>query len=139
MNELIEKLKKNKVVFGLLEPIEQTFLRGIGAENCLVYAAGPEIWDTATEDDFCRGLTYAIKPDYQSEPEYVDVEIEVKGRRLIATDYSGILTGPTAIHMLPSLPNFEGFWKNNIHEHIYLDLVAMNVSKGRKVYARFRT
>ena len=132
MNELIEKLKKNKVAFGLLSPEEQECLKKVGKENCLVYCPS-NIWQQSNYG-FNNTATYVIKPDYQPNPEFVDLEITLVAN-LLGTYDKGIFC---PLYKLPSLSNFECFWKNHCHEVIYLDMVAKIIARGHKVYARFR-
>ena len=142
--ELIEKLQDKTYVraFGLMTREEQACFEKVGKKNCLYYSVAG--WDGAETDFFVNISTYAIKPDYQPEPEYWDCEIERIGRLLMVRPLDGmgdILTGPTAIHKLPSLPDFHSFW--HIFEDEEFDLNIVHVSSeidvGNKVYARFRT
>ena len=144
MNELIEKLKDKNYVraFGLMEEIlpgSQATFRKVGPENCLQYNASAG-WEERMQFDWTK--TYAIKPDYQPEPEFVDVEIELdtiisvnRPLEVFGCFYGG---GFIPLRDLPSLSNFECFWKNHCHEVIYFDMVAKIIARGHKVYARFR-
>ena len=158
MNKLIEKLKDKTYVraFSLMTPEEQQCLEKVGPQNCLILCQSginPQviIWDNNNMADFSGYRTYAIKPDYQPEPEYVDLEI-VKGHDKEKDDWLGVHTDYktkndflphtfTHLHCLPSLPNFECFF----YEDIECGVVELNtnwVSRERddstKVYARFR-
>ncbi|HUX47306.1 MAG TPA: hypothetical protein VMV58_04770, partial [Desulfosporosinus sp.] len=112
MNEMIEKLKKNKIAFGLMSPEEQELLRKANTSNCLFYNPGGNWLTIRCDMDFDRDRTYAIKPDYQPEPEYVDLEIFALDGWLMVQRDSNCEFLPylqTHLHCLPSLPNFEGF------------------------------
>jgi len=67
MENLIEKLKKNKIAFGLLSPEEQECLKEVGLANLIVYSHLG--WRNTTGGTFFNTNIYAIKPDYQPEPE----------------------------------------------------------------------
>ena len=152
MNKIIEKLKDMKHVraFYMMPLEEQEVLLKAGWENRIVLAA--DGWrndcDKIPGRSRCH-LTYAIKPDYQPEPEFVDLEIKVYDGKLVvewgqhAPIYpsSGICPDFTVINCLPSLPNFHCFW----HEfqggkvEFYTDgKVSKLRDEGKIVYARFR-
>ena len=75
MNEMIEKLKDKNYVraFGLMTPEEQECFRKVGKKNCLCFHGaqwGEGMGDLYNGNDcFNYRFTYAIKPDYQFEPE----------------------------------------------------------------------
>jgi hypothetical protein len=79
MKNLIEKLKDKDYVraFGLMKPEEQKVYRKVGKKNCIFYNSGGN-WLEAINygDNFSRNFTYAIKPDYQPEPEYDDYKLD---------------------------------------------------------------
>lgn len=150
MNEMIEKLKDKNYVraFGLMTPEEQECLRKVGIKNCEAYKRDGD-WGQAYGDalhQFDKECTYAIKPDYKPEPEFVDLEIVNSNGALLVIPmhsqgrYDSFLSGPTRIHKLPSLPNFECFWwdNNGARWNLAIVYVAKNIDKGHKVYARFR-
>lgn len=156
MDNLVEKLKDKNYVraFGLMTPEERETYRNAGKINCLIYSGVLE-WSKAVETSvFNEHRTYAIKPDYQPEPEYEDFEV-VKQighfNNLACTELLGCevnIKGQkyfVKISDLPSLPNFECFW-NKIPSPIYsenafccLGLVNRMRNSGHTVYARFRT
>lgn len=76
MNKIIEKLKDKSYVraFGLLATDEQECIKKVGKSNCIIYDGAISGWTThhITESVFCTTRTYAIKPDYQPEPEETD-------------------------------------------------------------------
>ena len=153
MKELIEKLKDKTYVraFGLMSPEEQECFKKVKQKNCLIFCTDCS-WDETLdiEADYVNIYTYAIKPDYQPEPEFVDLEITK------CTDSSGVnklgcwlhdsgleLTGFMHLHCLPSLPNFEGFWHDydkKMGRRYFCNITeaAPKISEGKKVYARFR-
>ena len=154
MNDLIEKLKDKKYVrvFGLMTPKEREYLREVGKENLLVlyglpHENGSVYWkENEHNPDNYPALTYAINPDYQPEPEFVDLEIFALDGWLMVQRDSNCEFLPylqTHLHCLPSLPNFEGFYMpdpviTDGHEYLFIGTVARNIAKGKKVFARFR-
>jgi len=90
---------------------EQEVYRKVHRENCLIYEPKGEWSKTHItsfhSNYFDNSSTYAIKPDYQPEPEYMDLEIELKGGHLgcwiTQTEWQ-------PIHTFVSLSNFEGFY-----------------------------
>ena len=151
MDEMIEKLKKNKKAFGLLEPEEQECFKNVRKINCLWYhGSGVNDWgsDSGAFSKFDNQTTYAIKPDYKPEPEYVDLEIVENGNWLgiVLTDTNKVpLTIVpyvfTKLYELPSLPNFEQFYQSFGGKPCYVstNYVAKFISEGKKVFARFRS
>ena len=146
MNELIEKLKdKNYVrVFGLMTPEEQECFMKVGKKNCLFYSLGG--WNIGDNEFFVDITTYAINPDYQPEPEFVDLEIVQNTDR--ADKWLGVHGALLAsydfvdLHCLPSLPKFKEFWYYREFGH-RVDFccsgkVASLRDRGETVYARFR-
>ena len=84
MNELIEKLKNKNYVraFGLMTPEEQECLISVGKINCMWYSMHK--WQDASDTSgFFDDFTYAIKPDYQPEPE---PQNELIGKTVIVYD-----------------------------------------------------
>ena len=74
MNDLIEKLKQKDYVraFGLMSKEEQECYEKVAPENCLYYSHSNS-WKAVWA--FNDHQTFAIKPDYQPEPETEDIEI----------------------------------------------------------------
>ena len=155
MNELIKKLQDKNYVraFGLMTVDDRMCFKTVGRDNCEVYCQY-DIWSGATCEGFEQSSTYAIKPDYQPEPEFVDIEIR-KHRDSQLNEWLGIFDGDspfelphdfTHLHCLLSLPNFEGFCKHdnlldakdNREEYVFITDIAKLISQGHKVYARFR-
>ena len=149
MNEMIEKLKDKDYVraFGRMKPEEQECFKKVGAINCLFYNYHGK-WEVLTEDkaNFMNCNTYAIKPEYQPEPEFVDLEIvEIKDTNdinwLVVVKKDGrhgflpyILTH---LHCLSSLPGFAGFYlKDSKEVQVDFGWVARYFPN---VIARFRT
>ena len=73
--EIIEKLKDPNQAqpFGLRSPEEQEVFREAGPENSLLYTV-TESWVTPTGLNGPNS-TFILKPGYEPEPEYVDLEI----------------------------------------------------------------
>jgi hypothetical protein len=146
MNELIKKLKDKDYVraFGLMMPEEQECFRKAGAKNCLKFFSDSG-WGKCEHLEW-DAFTYAIKPDYQPEPEFVDLEIkkDTRGNRWLGVEKTdkidfGIPADFLSLHCLPSLPNFERFWWNNDGDFTFIEDVARKRNEGKKVFARFRT
>ena len=145
MDELIKKLKDKNYVraFGLMTPEEQECFREVGKKNCVNFC--DYCWSNAIGAGFVSGSTYVIKPDYQPEPEFVDLEIERSGewlgvRRTKKVDLP-LAAEFLNLHCLPSMPNFEGFLckpEETMEEKWFLQGVAKQISLGKKVFARFR-
>jgi len=153
--ELIEKLKDKTYVraFGLMTPEERECLMKIGRANCEYYTntynwttTNTYNWTTIGNRDFSQSVTYAIKPDYQPESEFVDLEIKIidNGRHL-GVNTQGKLHfnyGVVCLYELSSLPNFFDFWykteKGDKWCFTNNGLVATYRAKGKTVYARFR-
>ncbi|MHC4324087.1 MAG: hypothetical protein ACYSUX_07425 [Planctomycetota bacterium] len=154
MNEIIEKLKNKKYVraFGLMSEEEREVYRKAGRENCDLYGINGN-WIDDKMRVFYNHETYAIKPDYQSEPEYVDLEIKkyeqskqlgCKIKWLGVFDRDAPFELPhyfTHLHCLPSLENFEKFWiyggfGKKLSVSILFTEVATRMNEGKTVYAR---
>ena len=151
MNEMIEKLKKNKIAFGLMSPEEQELLRKANTSNCLFYNPGGNWLTIRCDMDFDRDRIYAIKPDYQPEPEFVDLEITKHAEgTLKQTWWLGVWADErvdlphafTHLHCLPSLPGFRYFWYINLavgtEARIHFAHVAKKIDEGKTVYAKLR-
>ena len=154
MNNLIEKLKDKTYVraFGLMTQEEQECFEEVKSKNCLWYHGNGSIgWagNSGAFNKFDKFTTYAIKPDYRPEPEYVDLEIIELNQD--AGKWLGVLQAlePTVdflpysfthLHCLSSLPNFEEFHtKHDKGRQIILsEHVANRISLGKTVFARFR-
>ena len=150
MKELIEKLKDKTYVraFGLMSPEEQECFKKVKQKNCLIFCTDCS-WDETLdiEADYVNIYTYAIKPDYKPEPEFVDLEIERSdgwlGVSKWGDDAMFLPFEFTHLHCLPSLPNFEGFWHDydkKMGRRYFCNITeaAPKISEGKKVYARFR-
>ena len=160
MNAMIEKLKDKDYVraFGLMKPEEQECLRKAGYKNCQKYQGQTGLKDFWQREEYFNNTdTYRIKPDYQPEPEFVDYLIEVcDGEDGDESDLKSFLgvkhkldNNPilprehTYLYALPSLPNFECFWYDDIDRGRELPVayqdVANRIDKKDTVFARFRT
>ena len=116
MNDMIEKLKKNKMAFVLFEPEEQKLLKSLPENTIECLLDKPmEQWNLMFQPNFNRLNTYRIKSDYKPEPEPVDLEITESAINYLLgverTDKSEFLPyNFNHLHLLPSLPNFAGFY-----------------------------
>jgi hypothetical protein len=156
---IIEKLKDKKRVraFGLMSPEEQECYWRVGSQNCLKYngvgGSGTGWIEIQEEVSFYYdNQTYAIKPDYQPEPEFEDYEIKlhlapVYNTTRVVEMLCVRIDERTAyqLHELPSLPNFEGFWDKeddlnlpNSPIHLCIVCVSKRINEGKTVYARLR-
>ena len=144
--DIIENLKDKSFVraFGLMKPEEQEVYRKMTKGNCIFYTSGGQ-WSDTIGEIFLSNHTYAIKPDYQPEPEYVDLEIVTAfswlGIWRIGSGIEGLPYDFIHLHCLPSLPNFEGFYtdkypKGQLVE--YQRISYRTTVEKKKVYARFR-
>jgi len=164
MNELIKKLKDKNYVraFGLLSLEEQECLRKANKDGAVILYNHPNEWQSSSRWNFSNpSLTYAIKPDYQPEPEpeFVDLEIVKHSQGTVeqtwwlgAWKYSDLEEHKflphlfTHLHCLPSLPRgafhyFEKFWFNDEEGNIckiHIEDVPSAIAQGCKVFARFR-
>ena len=135
MNDLIEKLKQKDYVraFGLMSKEEQECYEKVAPENCLYYSHSNS-WKAVWA--FNDHQTFAIKPDYQPEPEYVDLIVEIKD------DILGILgivwskLQFVSLHEIPSMPDFEGFYMKGSDIEVQPAWVARHYKEG--VIARLR-
>jgi hypothetical protein len=145
----LEELKdpKKAQAFGIYKQYHSEkadILEKVGKEN-LLYHDPPE-WRQKDRTAFFSFRTYILKPDYQPEPEYVDLEIIKRGGWLGVWRLGNrFLPKPfTHLYCLPSLPGFQCFWHSNDdkfsqHAHVNIDVVASLVRQScHKVYARFR-
>ena len=147
MNEIIERLKRNKTAFGLLSPEEQECFRKAGRDNCMIYDVGPK-WVSAVKANieneyFDPTSTYAIKPDYQPEPEYIDLEIEEHESGMwlgVYSDHHGMPHHFTHVRYLPDLSNFECFWYKfqGGKVEFYTNGKVAKLRREGKVFARLR-
>lgn len=143
MNDLIEKLKDKNYVrtFGLMTPEEKECYKKATLSNCLVFANVE--WYQAFGNglrQFDVNYTYAIKPDYQPELEFIKCKIEEYD------GYIGIWTENTLLkfphnfihlHCVPSMPQFDHF-----ETETKLEISTEDVSrliKNKIVYAVFRS
>jgi hypothetical protein len=144
--EMIKNLQDKTYVraFGLMTLEEQECFKKVGAKNCHKFFTDSG-WDNCEHLEY-DAFTYAIKPDYQPEPEFVDFRIEVVSGHLsitMAVDEENVQT--LYLHELPSLPGFECFWDKeddlNLPDSpisLCIVCVAKRISEGHTVYARLR-
>ena len=152
---IIEKLKDNKIAWMFLSKEEQECLKQANEKGAVENLNYTGEWDSPEKIWTClsNGMNHIwrIKPDYQPEPEYADVEIKEeegwlgikkedwpKGLRLpvyYGTRYF------LHLYCLPSLPNFERFYYHadfGKTPSVGLVQVAAKMDQKHIVYARFR-
>lgn len=138
--ELVEKLKNKDYVreFGRMSEEERELYKKVGARNCVRYGSVHGICGWHNAFDFYERFSYAIKSDYQPEPEYEDVEIQ----NWVAFGKLGYLDTKLnkffSLHEIPSMPNFECFI-NKEDGKVFKNIVdiAYSIRAGWKVVARF--
>ena len=147
--KLIERLKDNKahIIFADMSRDDQSCIRTAHSKDKVQYLSDIMSWENKAL--FCElkntGI-YRLEPDYQPEPEYVDLEI-VKafnwlGVWRIGSKLEDVLPHDfTHLHCLPSLPNFQKFWFKDEAGNIcrvITDDVSSARDQGKTVYARVR-
>ena len=70
----ILKDKGGAQAFGLLDPKFRDILEKVGISRCLIFD-GNIGWIFTKTDEFYQGLTYILDPNYEPEPEYIEIEI----------------------------------------------------------------
>lgn len=154
---LIEQLKDPKLAqsFGVYEkyfPEKAEIIKKAYPKGCRYFSSFSREWnDVPRGENPTQSDTYILKLDYQPEPEYVDLEIDLHegwyGVWSPCKDDESI-TLPfrfTHLHCLPSLPGFFCFWQEENGEgykdteHISFEVVATAISPDNTVFARFRT
>ena len=147
---MIEKLKDNEAhrIFGDMSDEEQGCLAHIGNENLEYLSPSGSYgvnsfglsWTPKGKSSlmYPDGI-YRIKPDYQPEPEFVDLEI--KSEQMLGVyrrEHKFLPYNFTNLHYLPSLPNFAGFHREGLTVSLDLEYVAKYIFEGKKVYAKLR-
>ncbi len=146
---LIEQLKDPKQArpFGLLKkyfPQKARQIESAFPDGCLIHSARGEFFEMrATAREPSLNCTYILKPDYQPEPEYVDLEIELLANGFYGACKDKKCIGPlpyafTPLHCLPSLLGFDHFVSEG-GQTLHLEHIAQTIRISKKVYARFRT
>ena len=143
--DLINQLKNNEKALGLLSIEEKACFEKVGKENCLCYSESG--WQEVGIGTFLKSMIYAIKSDYQPEPEYVGLEIvkcEQDSGEWLGVHSDGFSFLPyqfTHLHCLPSLPSFVGFYYERAGGitpgSIFATSVAKKIRQGETVCARF--
>ena len=105
--DLIEKLKKNKVCFGLLGKDEQECLREVGLGNCEVRWCGEWTWSLVI--NFDGDFTYRIAASYQPKPKEKKLDVFTHNYQV---KFDGP-TGPTRLVRALELPNLIAFEYEN--------------------------
>ena len=137
--ELIERMKRNRIAFGLMTPEDRECLKKVGKENCRFYNG--EWMNPGNVGCFTNSYVYAIKSGYQLKPEFINIEIELQpygiGKYVY---YSLVCLFPTTnayipIDCLSRLVGFQGFFAGAAR--LRVDEVSTHMEG--KPYARFKT
>ncbi len=140
LQERIKKLQDPKQArpFGLLSKEEQDCLRK--ANLCGAVLMYRVKWTSAAKWDFdCPWNAYILKPDYEPQPEYEDIEVvaDVEGALRLKHSIFGKF-GHLRIDIISSRRGFVRFWYDDDDEsYTCLENVATRIREGHKVYARF--
>jgi hypothetical protein len=138
MNELIEKLKHNLAKYEENTPEEQECFEKVGRQNCEYLNTKGKWYGAEPYPGFSLKIRYRVKLDYQSEPEYVDYEIECQGWLGIRAKQTEFPYPFLHLHCIPSLPKFDHFWREDDKVYMSICGVATQISEGKTVFARFR-
>ena len=135
--KLIEKLKNNEKPFGLLSEEEQECLKNI-AKSKSIEMFNWERWEKGDWEVSSVDSAYRISPDYNPEPEYTTLIIEVKDG-ILGVEWSSLQF--IALHEILDMPNFRGFFakddKTSTEHFVHIDGVAKSL-EDHKVFARFK-
>ena len=151
MDELIKKLKDNKVGWMFLSKDEQDCMKQANDEGMIQNLKYDGDWEGFAKPWALLGHgsneIFRIKPDYQPEQEFVDLEIVKHSQVTVEQNwwlgvwkYSDLEEHKflpylfTHLHCLPSLPNFQGFFVGDMR--IRCEEVSTHMEG--KPYARFR-
>lgn len=141
--ELIEKLKDPKQAqpFCLRSEEERVILTKADPSNCLLMSGVNKWTPSRNHASLSTTDTYILKPDYEPEPEYEDIEVvaDVEGALRLSHAISGKF-GQLRIDIISSRKDFVGFFYdiNSTHDHCgTASRVAREIREGHKVYARF--
>ena len=139
--DLIKKLQDNKAhrIFIDMSEEEHQVLWKLKEKGFVQVLTNMMKW-TVYSSGLLNIDIYRINPNYQQEPEFVDLEITVNGQWLgiVSNDIKVLPFVFTKLYELPSLPNFVEFrYENGIT--LYFIHVASKVAQGNKVFARLRT
>ena len=140
MNEIIEKLKDNKVGWMFLSNEEKKCIKQANAKGMIENLLFGGDWEN-NKDGF--NLTkvganeiFRIKPDYHPKPEYVDCEIVVGSKLYFERLIFYYASYTYRIEEALSLPNFDCFRMDNTQ--VRIEHIAGYIYVGNKVYVRFR-
>lgn len=145
MSELIERLKKNKVPFGLCSKEEQECFKKTGIENCIIYDGEKWVGTSSSNNTtsitllgFGNYWTFRIKSDYQPKPKIKKYEIVNRDDDLHVDGYSGYGYDNPCIHLCVDDKNFSHFEVDCGYTfQTHLENVAKNLRKGHRVFACF--
>jgi len=144
MNEqaLIEKLKKPELAqpFALLSEKEQSiFIQQAKLEGCL-FLSDTADWLILRQGNghFKQHFTYILKPDWEPEPEYLDIAVVNRGGSL-QIETKAPSTSIMFIDGVCRDHTFRGWFATSHNEYRVngTEVVAEAFDKGHKPFARF--
>ncbi len=135
--ELIEKLKHKDLAqpYCLLTKKEKRILKDAGYKNRLVLQVDGTFFSDA-EGNKQNLDVYILKPDYEPEPEWIDIEIVEGGQWLKLKENQPGKPGNTWLLDCVANPRFVGFVSDS--GWVRLEEIATRIHNGQKVIARFR-
>ena len=136
---IIEHLKdKSKAQpYGLRTEEEQAVLKKAGPANC-IHATGNEHLEWSQSKHTWAGAAYILKPDYQPEPEFIDIELVLDG---VFWELKKAMPGCAAFTRVERAPihqQFVHFRKDSNHYTRHAGRATDWANEGQKVVARFR-
>ena len=136
MNELVEKLKKNRVPWDLLTSAERICFKKVGKENCEFYDFCSRSYKaTIPVDIWGLETIFRIKANYQPEPpkpEYYSCPVYADGGRL----YIQWQGQKLSLHKVVSLREFADF-QTESGSFYSIEGVATALRSNITIVARF--
>ena len=135
---IIEHLKDKSTAqpFGLRTPEEQEIFRKAGKPNVLYYCVDGT-WEILTNPDWCCDSTYILRPDYQPEPEYIDIELVPDGIFWKLKKSMPCCIANDSLRMVPIHRQFVKFRTDSNYTR-HAGIATDWANKDEKVVARFR-
>ena len=135
---IIEHLKdKSKArPYGLRSPEEQEIFRKAGKPNVLYYSINGT-WELLTNPSWYSDSTYVLNPDYQPEPEFIDIEIVPDGIFWKLRESMPGCTANTSLRTAPIHQKFVQFRTGDTYTR-HTGIATGWANEGDKVVARFR-
>jgi len=117
-------------------PRKAAILEAAGPENVLRFIPNSDVWiEPITAPNTWAEGVYILKHDYQPEPEFIRVLIELIANTRCVCKIPGELSKNGIVFLL-ARTDFVGF-ENEIGDVVALDDVRRLARSGRKVYATF--